>query len=437
MAAVDEFAGDGRRPVDALSATGLGVSRESAGAAPRRPARPLDFDVVIATRNRPEALALSIPLILGQSRRPQRLILIDSSDDHAPVAEAVARATAGWDGTVIVEHSEPGLTRQRNRGLALVEADVVILPDDDSLFHPGTSEAIMRAYELDVEGRIAGVCAADAQRPPPGVLAEASYQMTSGHKVRSRLAGYANRIGRRFNALNPTMYIGSILKARFDRPGWRPDWIDAENCVLVEYMTGYRMSFRTAAISASGFDETLTAYAVNEDRDASFGAMRHGPLVGARNARIYHHKFPSGRGDPYTLGMMQLLNRSYITLKHVHDAGLTPAEAQETRRLVRQYCRFRVLTCLPSLHRRSGREHLRGTLAALDGVRAMLHARREDLPRIYTEAQARIAAGREGHHAPPDGPGGGAAAASGESPETARARTHRSGSNSRLYTGAD
>ena len=50
---------------------------------------------------------------------------------------------------------------------------MVLFPDDDSLFHPGTSEAILRAYELDTEGRIAGVCAADALEPPPGALAGA------------------------------------------------------------------------------------------------------------------------------------------------------------------------------------------------------------------------------------------------------------------------
>ena len=47
---------------------------------------PLGFDIVLATRNRPEALALSIPLMLSQSRQPGRLIVIDSSNDHAPVA---------------------------------------------------------------------------------------------------------------------------------------------------------------------------------------------------------------------------------------------------------------------------------------------------------------------------------------------------------------
>ena len=358
----------------------------------RTPARRLDFDVVIATRNRPEALALSIPLILGQSRRPQRLIVIDSSDDHARVAGTVAEAVAkaGWSGSVVVEHTGPGLTRQRNRGLAHVGAEIVFFPDDDSLFHPGTSEAIMRAYELDSEGRIAGVCSADAPEPPPGVLAAQQYEMTSGHKFHARITRQRNRLERRFNALTPTMYVGDLLRSR--RPP--PDWLKAENCVLVESMTGYRMSFRSAVARAVGFDETLGSYALNEDLDASFAAMRHGALVGARNARIYHHRFPSGRGDPYMLGLMRVLNRSYVTLKHVHDAGLAPAQAERARRLVRQFCRLKVLSCLPRLYRRGTRDELRGVRAALDGIRAMLDAPRADLPRIYAETEARALAAR-------------------------------------------
>ena len=117
----------------------------------------LTFDTMIATRNRPEALAPSIPLILGQSRQPERLIVIDSSDNHTPVAETVARATRDWPGEVTVEHTDPGSAYQRNRGLAHVRADIVFFPDDDSMLYPGTTEAIMRAYELDDDGKIAGL----------------------------------------------------------------------------------------------------------------------------------------------------------------------------------------------------------------------------------------------------------------------------------------
>jgi glycosyltransferase involved in cell wall biosynthesis len=360
--------------------------------------RPLDFDVVIATRNRPEALALSIPLVLGQSRQPRKLIVIDSSDDHARVAETVAeavdkaRAGPGWSGKVVVEHSGRGAAYQRNRGLAHVEAEVVFFPDDDSLFHPGTSEAIMRAYELDTDGRIAGVCAADALDPPAGALAGARYQMTRVHKQESRALRLRNRLERRFDALSPTHYLGGLLKARFEPL----DWFEAENCVLVEYMTGYRMSFRTAVIRANPFDETLRFFGLVEDPEASFAAMRHGALVGARNARIYHHKFPGGRGDPFWLGLVGVLNRSYVVLKHVHDAGLAPAEAERVRRVLRRFGRLKVLSCLTRLHRGSGRDELRGTLAALDGVKVMLDTPRADLPRVFTEIHERIQARRSG-----------------------------------------
>ena len=64
----------------------------------------LTYDAVIATRHRIEALKLSIPLLLAQSRPPARLIVIDSSDDHAPVAKTVRDVCTGWDGELIVEH---------------------------------------------------------------------------------------------------------------------------------------------------------------------------------------------------------------------------------------------------------------------------------------------------------------------------------------------
>jgi hypothetical protein len=89
---------------------------------------------------------------------------------------------------------------------------------------------------------------------------------------------------------------------------------------------------------------------------------------------------------------MRTLNESYVSLKHVYDGGLAPAEAKRVRWLVRQfYCRLIVLRRLPGIHRRSRRDELRGVLAAGDGVRAMLNASREDLPRVYADAYARLA----------------------------------------------
>lgn len=344
----------------------------------------MDFDVVIATRNRPEALALSIPLILGQSRQPEKLIIIDSSDHHEPVAQVVAEATAGWDGTVIVEHSGRGAAYQRNRGLRHVEAEVVLFPDDDSLFHPGVADAMMRAYELDTEHRIAAVCAADATEPPGTIRTDSTYDMTARQKIDARTARLRRRVERVIGAPKPNHYLGALLMAR----AAPLSWFDAENCVLVEYMTGYRMSFRTEVIRASPFDEVLENYSLSEDVDASFAAARRGLLVGARNARIYHHRFPGGRADPYTYGVIQVLNRSYVALKHVHDARLSPGQADDVRKVVQRFGHALMLMAMTSLHKSAGRERLRGVLAAQRGVRAMLNAPREELACIYKEVEA-------------------------------------------------
>ena len=87
--------------------------------------KPLDYTTVIATRNRPEALLLSIPRMLNQSRPPSQLVVVDSSDDHSLCQDAVKKAVgdSGVDLTVIA--GQRGLTLQRNQGLDLVKHPIV------------------------------------------------------------------------------------------------------------------------------------------------------------------------------------------------------------------------------------------------------------------------------------------------------------------------
>lgn len=350
------------------------------------------FDVVIATRNRPEALSLSIPLILSQSRRPGKLIVIDSSDDHAAVAHAVeaavqgSRTDPGWTGELILETAPVGLAIQRNLGLRHVTADIVFLPDDDSLFHPGTSEAIMRVYERDREGLIAGVCAVDAAGPPPAVADDLGYDMTASQKRQRATVSLRHRLERALTVLNPYIYIGAVLRDRFAPP----DWMAAENCVAVEWMTGYRMTFRMSALGEPAFDTTMTGYSLGEDVDTSFAAMRHGLLVGAHGARIYHHKFPAPRGRAHAIAAKAVLNRCYITLKHAFDAGLNPRDAAKVRRLLTGFLAAKLLISLAKAVSREGRDGLRGVVAALGHVGGLRRASRAELPAVYAAASERV-----------------------------------------------
>lgn len=351
----------------------------------------LSFDVVIATRNRPEALALSIPLILTQSRLPGQLIVIDSSDDHAPVAETVAAAVAqaGFRGPVIVEHSEKGLTRQRNAGLRHVTADVVIFPDDDSLMFPGTAAAMMRAYERDPEGRIAGVCSAESPVPPPGVLPESAYAMTGEQKREQRLAHLRNRVERGWDDLNPFIYMGRQLMARVTPPAWLAE----DDCVLVEWMTGFRMSFRTPYIRAVGFEPSFTGYSRSEDVDACFGVARYGCFVGARHAKIYHHKFPTRRDTGYAMGVTALTSRAYVVAKHVAGCGFTPEQADTARAKLRAYARFKILGSALKAHSRFHRDQLRGAVAAWRRLDDLLDCPPAMLPDRYAELRRSLGLG--------------------------------------------
>ena len=341
----------------------------------------LTLDAVIATRNRTDALALSIPLLLGQSRPPERLIVIDSSDDHRQTAEVVAEAVRGWPGRVILEHSDPGLPLQRNSGLRHVTAPIVLFPDDDSLFCPDALEKILRIYERDQESRIVGVAARETDRPPEGCLAEDSYQRSRTHQRQAALAPLRYRLERRFLAANPFRDLGLYLMQRHALPGW----LGEQNAVPIEFMTGFRMSFRTEVIRRIGFDETLVGHALGEDIDASFAVAREGLLIGARSAEVFHHKFPSGRGNGYMQGAVGVLNRTYILCKHMADGQVTDAERRQFLKRLSTYIWLRFGAALPRGWHPEGFGRIKGILAAMAPARRLRKVPRADLARRYSQ----------------------------------------------------
>jgi hypothetical protein len=83
--------------------------------------------------NRVNALRMSIPLILKQDIVPDRLIIVDASADHESIRTELHQISErfGFKNTIVVQSDAASLTRQRNIGLRLVEAPIVMFPDDD------------------------------------------------------------------------------------------------------------------------------------------------------------------------------------------------------------------------------------------------------------------------------------------------------------------
>ena len=328
--------------------------------------RLLTYDVVMATRNRSDAVALSLPLLLRQTRLPEQIVVVDSSDDPEAIAPLVQRIAADARVPVSFRRAAPGLTHQRNVGLAECSADIVIFPDDDSLFYEDTAAAIMGIYEADTAGAVAGVAGRPVETPPATVRGDLGTYAAEEKKgpLGTALRSLRQRGKEATGVLNPFLTTGHRLGRQQRAQGRRAP----PGATLVPYMTGFRMSFRRAAITPVGFDEALRKYGWFEDVDASFAALRTGLVVAADEGRVYHHRAAAARDNGHRMGLWAILNRGYVVMKHVRaNPAVFPAPGREILRL-RAYCLARALAYRLLARDAYERDRARG---AWDGLRLL------------------------------------------------------------------
>lgn len=293
----------------------------------------MNYAIVVATRNRCDMLRSSIPLFLSQSRRPARIVIVDRSDDHDEVKELVAGLAQSTEVPLqLLYGTEPNLALQRNMGLDLVEEDVVMFPDDDTFWFPGTAEEVMKIYEADTEGKIGGV---------EGWVSGVSplNQTTAPKNARSSLKSsiverWRNR-AEKILAPHPFNLFGEqATKALGQEIGGK-----IGNAVMVETMGGWRMTYRTALAKELRFDVILgtrAGYSQHEDKDMSLRVLKAGYLIcAAENAPMFHNVAPGKRSNGVTYGFLWLFNYAYICKKVFGD---TPPG----RRSVRKYLAYKV-----------------------------------------------------------------------------------------------
>ena len=317
---------------------------------------PVSFSTVIITRNRPAALSLSLPLHLTQTRLPERLLIIDSSDDPSPsrtLVEQIASSTS-----VRIEHqtAPAGSSLQRNIGLAQISSDVVFFPDDDSLLYPDTLAQMMQIYDLDTAEMIGGVCATETRVPPAGVLNDARtpYRMRPRDRLRAKI-GPARASLEDWLVPDPMKLVARQLQERLPPS---EAWLAEKNAVWVEWMTGFRMSFRNDVIRNVGFNEHLGRYALYEDIAAGLGVLAGGrSLVAAKDAHIYHHRAPENRTGGRQMGVINILNRAYVVLR----SGVAN---ERIRASIIRYALFRIAQFAVGAKSEYGQRRLAGARAA-------------------------------------------------------------------------
>ena len=253
---------------------------------PPRSESPLGVSVVIATLDRPENLTETIASVAACVPLPAEVVIVDGHEGFSArsVAAAWNRPCAGLSVRYLA--SPPGLTRQRNAGLAVAGAEIVLFLDDDVTIPPHAVATMLAAYEdpgvAGVTGRVVG--------------------------DRSQLINRESRL-RRF-------LPGGGREGSFTRFGY-PRYIEkVTEPQDVEYMLGCFMSARRDLAIEVGFDERLTGYALAEDEDFSYRLSQRGRIRYLPEIVVEHRLAPHTGSASRALNRMLVVNRAYLFRKN-------------------------------------------------------------------------------------------------------------------------
>lgn len=208
--------------------------------------------LIIATRNRPMLLRDTIESILNGEDIPAELIVIDQSDARDTAVELLARRGCA------VRHERMagrGVSRARNRGIALAMHDVLAFTDDDLLAAPAWYGALVRALlqngpRVVATGRV--------------VAAPQSGRVTLGLRERTEPAVYDGRLG-------------------------------------IDVLAGGNMAIRRSALEEVGdFDERLGpggTFPAAEDNDLGYRLLEAGYRIVYVPDALLHHRAWRRRGE--------------------------------------------------------------------------------------------------------------------------------------------
>ncbi|GAB3425797.1 glycosyltransferase [Massilia solisilvae] len=113
--------------------------------------KPLPVDVLVPTRNRPAALAVTLTALGAQSAGPLRIVVSDQSDgasvyDDAQVAAVLRYLTARGHPVETLRHlPRRGMAEQRAFLLAQAQAPYCLFVDDDVILEPDLVERLYRS----------------------------------------------------------------------------------------------------------------------------------------------------------------------------------------------------------------------------------------------------------------------------------------------------
>jgi glycosyltransferase involved in cell wall biosynthesis len=250
--------------------------------------------VIICTRNRPKDVAQCLQSLADQTQVPDELIVVDSSDysvEYEKIFKEIFTEKCFPHTALIFRHTKPGLTYQRNVGIALASKDIIYFFDDDVILESDYLASMNTQFSL--RSSYAGGMGSITNMP------DKEYSL--------------NRLVRTIFLLQRDYASGKFTWSGIPTHAYgTPVFKD------VEVLGGCCMAFRASILKHHKFDEKLERYGFMEDCDIARRISYDAPLFYNPKARLQHFASPLARDGVMDNRAMYIKNYSYLFFKNFY-----------------------------------------------------------------------------------------------------------------------
>lgn len=277
------------------------------------------LSLVVCTYRRPAAIGRLLAALARQERPPDEVLIVDASSDTSTanvVAEHVERGAAHVR-HILVDEDERGLTRQRNRGIAEADGDIVAFLDDDTIPAADYFAEIERCFARhpDAAGVGGAIDGASWRRAAPETPPGRRWFRFDGWERPDDLRW---RLRRAFH-LAPDTAPGHLPASGHGRPvSFLPP---SGKDYPVEFVMGGASAWRRPVFDRHAFSPFFEGYGLYEDLDFCIDVAREDPLYLCTAATLRHDHDPDARPASYRYGRMVVENGWYVWRRRWPEPG--------------------------------------------------------------------------------------------------------------------
>jgi peptidoglycan/xylan/chitin deacetylase (PgdA/CDA1 family)/glycosyltransferase involved in cell wall biosynthesis len=262
----------------------------------------LTYSAVIPTKDRHGFAVAAIERLLRQTRLPAQIVVVDASTPGLEVPRDVFERARERGVELLVRHHPPSTSAQRNFGVELVTAPIVLFLDDDIELPPDYAEIILERWERGGLNSLGGITGS------PLFL-----ELEHG------------RLAKLLRKLLMLHYYDDGGEATTVRRSGKMKYVFAPSReVSIPAVATGAVAYRTELARRHRFDERFTGYVLGEDLDMAMRVAAEGPIIQLPEPRFVHHALP---GDRESLPRWSSRGRSetYFRLRHLRRDPLSLA----------------------------------------------------------------------------------------------------------------